>query len=405
MLHVTVRPGREKKIRACYPWVKKNDILSFSRKPKKGELCVVRDFKGRFLAKGYINPESYITIRLLSFDKNEEINEEFFVRRISQALKYREKVVPGIYRENTAFRLIHSEADYIPGFICDVYDNHAVVQFCTYGITLLKDMIINALIKVLKPKSIYEKSTPTAMEIEGLEPKEEQIYGETPETVFIKENGIKIITQIKGGQKTGYFLDQRENKLLHAKEFVDEGDRFLDAFCHVGGFGLHALIIGKAKEAVFVDSSELALDLAKENAKLNNVYEKCTFIKGDCFEILRNMQKDGEVFDSIVIDPPAFAKKKAYVEGAKRGYKELFLRGLKMLPKGGKISVYSCSHHVSPWILEEILLSAAQDARTPLRILYTTYQAKDHPFVLQIPESRYLKGIFARRFEWDVVQG
>ena len=399
MLQVSIKKGREKRIRGFHPWVYKSDILSFSRKPKPGELCVVRDHKGGFLAKGYINPDSYIAVRILTFKKDEEIDYQFFTRRISEALAYRREVVP----ENcTAFRLIHSEADYLPGLIADYYDGYLVIQVTTLGMELLKEKVVRALVEVVKPKGIYEKSTVPARELEGLPQVERSLYGEVPEKVIILENGIKFTVQIVGGQKTGYFLDQRENKLLFAREFVKEGDRVLDAFCHLGGFGIHAAVIGKAKKVVALDSSQLALELAKENAQLNGVADKFDFLKGDAFKLMKKMAQEGEKFDSIVIDPPAFAKSRTVLEQAKRGYKELFLRGLKMLKPGGSIVVCSCSHHVTPPVLEEVLLSAAYDVRVPLRVLYTTYQAKDHPFVLQIPESRYLKCIFARRFPWEV---
>jgi len=399
MLQVSVKKGKEKRIKGFHPWVYKNDILKFSRKPKRGELCVVRDYRGGFLAKGYINPDSYIAIRILTFKKDEEIDLDFFKKRISEAFSYRKKVVP---EDSTAFRLIHSEADYLPGLIVDYYAGYLVVQITTLGMEVLKDKVIKALVDVVKPKGIYEKSTVQVRELEGLPLVEQTLYGEVPERVIIKENGISFNVQIVGGQKTGYFLDQRENKLLFAKEFVKEGDRVLDAFCHLGGFGIHAAVIGGAKEVVAVDSSQLALDLAKENAELNGVADRFQFVKGDAFKVLKKMQLDGEKFDAIVIDPPAFAKSKTVVEQAKKGYKELFLRGLRMLKPGGSIVVCSCSHHITPPILEEILLSAAYDTRTPLRVLYTTYQAKDHPFVLQIPESRYLKCIFAKSFPWEV---
>ncbi len=397
MLHVTVKKGKERKIKAFHPWILKTEILSFSRTPKKGELCLVRDSKGNFLAKGYINPDSYIAVRLLSYKKDEEIDEEFFKRRIRKAFEYRKQVVP----ENTnAFRIVHSEADYLPGLIVDKYDRYLVVQFTTYGMENLKELIVKALVEVLSPEGIYEKSTVPSRQLEGLELKEELLYGSVPEKVLIKENGITFAVKIVKGQKTGYFLDQRENKLLFATEFVKEGDRVLDAFCHAGGFGIHSAVIGKAGEVVAVDSSSSALELARENAKLNGVEDKFKFVKGDAFDVLREFQKNGEKFDAVVIDPPAFAKSKKVVEQAKRGYKELFLRGLKMLNPGGRIVVCSCSHHITPAILEEILLDSARDARTPLRILYTTYQSKDHPFVLQIPESRYLKCIFAQKIDW-----
>jgi 23S rRNA (cytosine1962-C5)-methyltransferase len=399
MLQVSIKRGKEKRIKGFHPWVYKNDILSFSRKPKPGELCVVRDYKGAFLAKGYINPDSYIAIRLLTFKKEEEINYQFFVKRVQEALAYRREVVP---ENSTGFRLIHSEADYLPGLIVDHYNGYLVVQVTTLGMEILKEQVIKALVEVVKPKGIYEKSTVQARELEGLPLVERPLYGEVPERVIILENGIKFAVQIVGGQKTGYFLDQRENKLLFAKEFVREGDRVLDAFCHLGGFGIHAAVIGGAKEVVAVDSSQLALDLAKENAEMNGVADRFKFVKGDAFKVLKEMSLNGEKFDSIVIDPPAFAKSKKVLEQAKKGYKELFLRGLKMLKPGGSIVVCSCSHHVTPPILEEILLSAAYDTRTPLKVLYTTYQAKDHPFVLQIPESRYLKCIFAKSFPWEI---
>ncbi|SNR61368.1 23S rRNA (cytosine1962-C5)-methyltransferase [Desulfurobacterium atlanticum] len=398
---MSIKPGRERRVKAFHPWIYKKEILSFSRKPKPGELCIIRDYKGAFLAKGYINPESYIAIRILTFRKEEEIDLNFFVKRIEEAFNYRKKLLQST-SATTGFRLIHSEADYLPGLIADYYNGYIVAQFTTLGMEILKPLIVKALVEVVKPAGIYEKSTVPTRELEGLPLVEQTLYGDIPEKVEILENGIKIVVQIIGGQKTGYFLDQRENKLLFAKEFVDEGDKVLDAFCHLGGFGLHAAVIGKAEKVVAVDSSELALSLAEENARINGVLDKFEFIKGDCFKVLKNMQQAGEKFDSIVIDPPAFAKSKTVVEQAKKGYKELFLRGLKMLKPGGKIVVCSCSHHITPPILEEILLSAALDTRTPLRVLYTTYQAKDHPFVLQIPESRYLKCIFARRFEWEV---
>ncbi|MEO2082802.1 MAG: class I SAM-dependent rRNA methyltransferase [Desulfurobacteriaceae bacterium] len=399
MLQVSIKRGREKRIRGFHPWVYKNDILSFSRKPKPGELCVVRDYRGAFLAKGYINPDSYIAVRILTFKKDEKLDYDFFRRRIEEAYEYRKSVVPP---DTTGFRLIHSEADFLPGLIVDYYSGYLVVQVTTLGMEILKEKVVRALVDVVKPKGIYEKSTVQTRELEGLPLVEQPLYGDVPERVVITENGIRFTVQIVGGQKTGYFLDQRENKLLFAREFVREGDRVLDAFCHLGGFGIHAAVLGKAGEIVAVDSSQLALDLARENAELNGVADRFRFVKGDAFKVLKEMQLSGEKFDSIVIDPPAFAKSKTVVEQAKRGYKELFLRGLKMLKPGGSIVVCSCSHHITPPILEEILLSAAYDTRTPLRVLYTTYQAKDHPFVLQIPESRYLKCIFARRFQWEV---
>ncbi len=398
MLQVSVKRGRERRIKGFHPWVYKGDILSYSRKPKPGELCIVRDYRGMFLAKGYINPDSYIAIRILTFRKDEVIDGEFFVKRVKEAISYRKKVVSN----SEAYRLIHSEADYLPGFIADRYGDFIVIQVTTLGMELLKEKVINALVSVVSPKGIYEKSTVPARELEGLLPFEGVVYGEVPDRVIIEENGIKFNVQIVGGQKTGLFLDQRENKLLFSKEFVRKGDRVLDVFCHLGGFGIYAAKIGGASEVVMVDSSELAIKLAAENGKLNGVSDRLTLIKGDAFKVMKELQQKGEFFDAIVIDPPAFAKSRKYLEQAKKGYKELFLRGLKMLKPGGNIVVCSCSHHVTPPILEEILQSAAFDTRVPLRVLYTTYQSKDHPFVLQIPESRYLKCIFATRFPWEV---
>ncbi len=391
MLQVSLKCGREKRVKCFHPWIYRNDVISTSRNAVPGEICTVRNCNGKFLAKGYINPKSRIIIRILTYNREDKINEGFLKNRIERAIRYRQKVV----RDSTAYRLIHSEADLLPGLIVDRYNDYLVLQINTLGMEKLKSSIIKILVKLIKPKGIYEKSTTSARKLEGLESCERTLFGNVPETVSEVENGIRFIVPIKGGQKTGSFLDQRENKLLFAREFVGENSRILDAFCHIGGFGIYGTCVGKAQEAVLVDSSQSALELARENARINDVGDKVKIIKGDAFKVLKSMQVSGETFDSIVIDPPAFAKRKKDVDQAKKGYKELFLRGLKMLRHGGNIVVCSCSYHITLPILEGILLSAANDARVPLRILYTTYQAKDHPAVLQIPETRYLKCIFA----------
>ncbi len=387
MLQIRVKPGIEDRIRGFFPWVYRAEIASLSRKPKKGETVVVRDFAGKFLGYGYINPEVTIAVRILSFDKNEKITPELIRRRIKMAYDYRKR----LYINSNAFRLIHSEGDLLPGLIVDVYGQYAVIEFTTYGMSLFRETVVDALIEVLSPKGIYEKANQTAVKVEGIEVKEGTLWGEVPEIVEIWEHDLRYLINIPQGQKTGFFLDQRNARKL-VRSLVEPGDKCLDVFCHTGGFALSMKKMG-AKEVRAVDISPLALEVGKENEKVNGL-SGIEWICANAFDYLRDLDNKGEKFDVIIIDPPSFAKNRHAVPSALRGYKELCLRGLRLTKPGGYMAIFSCSFHITADHLLSVMRDASYDVRRQVRVIHTTFQDKDHPWVLQMPNTLYLKGLW-----------
>ncbi|SHK16411.1 class I SAM-dependent rRNA methyltransferase [Thermocrinis minervae] len=387
MIHVRVAQGVEDKLRSGFPWVYKQEIISYSKKPQKGELVVVRDYAGKFIGYGYINPDSTITVRILSFDKERKISERLVRERIQKAYEYRKK----LSINSNAYRLIHSEGDFLPGLVVDVYDRYLVVEFTTYGMHTLRDWVINALIDILKPEGIYEKVSDSAKYIEGIPAEEGTIYGYVPEEVIIWEHDLKFIVNIPRGQKTGFFLDQRYARKM-IRSLVKPGDRCLDVFCHTGGFALSMKKAG-AGEVIGVDLSEGAIETAKRNAEINSL-EGIQWVVDNAFDFLKRMHQEGQKFDIVVIDPPSFAKNKAAVPNAMRGYKELALRGLHITKPGGYLAVYSCSFHITRDHLLKALLDAAKDAKKIVRVVGESIQDLDHPWILQMPNTLYLKGVY-----------
>ena len=387
MLQIRVKPGVEKKLKSHFPWVYKREIASYSRTPKKGETVVVRDFNGKFLGYGYINPDVNIAVRILSFDKNEKPSEELIKRRIKEAYEYRKSLnIP-----SNAYRLVHSEADFLPGLIVDVYDRWVAVEFTTYGMELYRDTVIETLIELLNPEGIYEKVNEFSKKVEGLTGEERVLYGNVPEEVVIREYDLKFYVNIPQGQKTGMFLDQR-NARYFLRTLIKGGERVLDVFCHSGGFAISAKKAGAA-EVIGVDISDLALELAKKNEKLNGL-EGIKWVEANAFDFLKEQHKKGEKYDVVIIDPPSFAKNKAAVPNALRGYKELLVRGLHITKPGGILAIFSCSFHITEQHLLEVLEDAAYDTKKVLRVRAKTYQDLDHPWILQIPNTLYLKGIW-----------
>ncbi len=387
MLQIRVKPGIEDKIRGFFPWIYRPEIASYSRKPKKGELVVIRDFGGKFLGYGYINPEVSIAVRVLSFNKEEPITTELIKERIRQAYDYRKR----LYINSNAYRLVHSEGDLLPGLIVDVYGEYAVVEFTTYGMSLFKETVIEALIEVLRPKGIYEKVNLTAMKVEGVKAKEGTLYGEVPRETIIWEHDLKFLINIPEGQKTGFFLDQRSARKF-VRTLVEPGDRCLDVFCHTGGFALNMKKMG-AGEVFAVDLSGLALEVGKRNEELNGI-QGIKWIEANAFDFLRELDKREERFDVVVIDPPSFAKNRHAVPNALRGYKELCVRGLRVTREGGYMAIFSCSFHITEVHLLEVLTQASYDVRRQVRVIAKTFQDKDHPWILQMPNTLYLKGIW-----------
>lgn len=387
MLQIRVKPGVEDRIRGFFPWVYRAEIASYSRRPKKGELVVVRDFGGKFLGYGYINPEVSIAVRLLSFDKEEKITPELIERRIREAYNYRKK----LYINSNAFRLVHSEGDLLPGLIVDVYGEYVVLEFTTFGMNLFREKVVEALIKILNPKGIYEKISQTARDIEGITAQEGTLFGEIPKETIIWEHDLKYLIDVYRGQKTGFFLDQR-NARKFVRSLVEPGDSCLDVFSHTGGFALNMKKMG-AGRVIAVDMSSLAIEVGKRNESINGL-SGIEWVEANAFDFLKSLDSKGERFDVVIIDPPSFAKNRHSVENALRGYKELCIRGLRLTKKGGYMAVFSCSFHITENHLLEVLTKASYDVKKQVRVVAKTFQDKDHPWILQMPNTLYLKGVW-----------
>jgi len=387
MIEVRVKPGVEEKIKGFFSWVYNAEILEIKGRPKPGDFVKVLDSKKKFLGYGYINPNTKITVRLLSFEEREEITKELIKRRILSALEYRKE----LNINSNAYRLVHSEGDFLPGLIVDVYDQYVVMEITTYGMFRMKDWVLESLVEILKPKGVYQKVSDYAMSIEGFEEEEGILYGTVPERTKIWEGDLEFYVDIIKGQKTGFYLDQRRARKM-IRDLVKPGDVCLDAFCHTGGFALSMIKKG-AKSVIAVDMSERALLLGKENAKLNGL-DGIQWVEDNAFHFLRKLYKEGYKFDVIVIDPPSFARTKAHVENALRGYKDLCVMGLKLAKAGGYFAIYSCSFHITREHLLEVILEASRDVKKPLRIVGESFQDLDHPWILQMPNTLYLKGIY-----------
>ncbi len=382
MAKVILKKGEEERILMGHPWVFSNEVKIVEGAVEPGDIVDVYDFRNHFIGRGYINPMSKILVRLLTRE-HEEINKEFFRKRILQAWDYRKKLV-----DTSSCRVIFGEADFLPALIVDKFGDYLSIQTLSLGIEKYRDIIIELLEEIIQPKGIYERNDVQIREKEGLEQRKGFIKGPFDTTVEIMENEVKMLVDIENGQKTGYFLDQRENRAA-LKPFVKDA-RVLDTFTHTGGFALHAAYYG-AKEVTAVDISEHAIEYVKKNAAVNGLQDKIKGVVGNVFDVLKEYQVTGEKFDVVILDPPAFCKTKSAVEGAYRGYKDINLRGMKILKPGGFLVTCSCSHYMYPGLFMEMIADAARDAKRMVRQVEFRTQAKDHPVLYGSDESMYLK--------------
>lgn len=382
MTKIILKKGEEQRIQLGHPWIFNNEVKSIEGSFQPADIVDVFDFRERFLGRGYINPESKILVRLLTREQ-EEINRDFFRKRIIQAWEYRKKLV-----DTSSCRVIFGEADFLPALIVDKFSDYLSIQTLSLGIEKYKDIIVELLDEILEPKGIYERNDVQIREKEGLKQQKGFIKGPFDTTVEIMENEVKMLVDIENGQKTGYFLDQRENRAA-LKPFVKDA-RVLDTFTHTGGFALHAAYYG-AREVTAVDISGHAIEYVKRNAELNGLQHKIKGVVGNVFDVLKEYQTANEQFDVVILDPPAFCKTKAAVEGAYRGYKDINLRGMKILKPGGFLVTCSCSHYMYPGLFMEMIQDAARDARRMVRQVEFRTQAKDHPVLYGSDESMYLK--------------
>ncbi|MCL6590688.1 MAG: class I SAM-dependent rRNA methyltransferase [Firmicutes bacterium] len=383
MNQVVLKAGKDKRIKAGHLWVYQGEIGIIGIGVKSGQLVEVLDNRGRFLGAGYYNQASQIAVRLLTTQR-EPIDENFFRRRLKQAIDYRLRVKPGL----SSYRLVFGEGDLLPGLIVDKFEDYLVVQFLTMGMEMNRDLIIHLLNELIAPKGIIERSDLASRNLEDLPERSGCISGECPPSIVIKDNGLNFRIDLLEGQKTGYFLDQSANRAALAA--YSQGRRVLDCFCHVGSFAIHAAAYG-ASSVLGIDISEDAINMAVENTAINGLEERCRFKVANVFDFLRDQVGKKEEYDLIILDPPAFTKSKQTMDGAIRGYKEINLRALKMLGPGGILVTCSCSYHMNPELFWEIIHSAATDNKKRLRLLERRTQGLDHPVLMGVTETEYLK--------------
>lgn len=374
--------GKEKRTEYGHPWIYRSDIQNVEGSYNPGDIVDIYSSKNRFLGRGYINMKSQIAIRILTYE-HEEIDYGFLYNRIKDAWEYRKKVA-----DPMSCRVIFAESDFLPALVVDKFNDVLVLQTTSLGIERYKPQIIDILNDIIKPRGIYERNDIPVRGLEGLEQIKGFLSAEFDTRVEMTENGIKFMVDVENGQKTGFFLDQKENRAA-LKPFVKDA-KVLDCFSHTGSFALHAAYYG-AKEVLGIDISEHAVEYATENAKLNNLTGTCRFEAANTFDKLRDYYDNGEKFDTIILDPPAFTKSKSAVEGAIRGYKEINLRAMKIINSGGFLVTCSCSHHVDPELFMDIVYNAAIDSRRKVKLVEYRSQAKDHPVLLASEETEYLK--------------
>lgn len=372
---------RSSRILSGHLWIFSNEIVGTPKRFEPGEIVEVSDRAGHILGTGYINPHSLIAIRLLS-DETERIDKDFLRKRIRKALDYRKRLYP----DSDSFRIVYSEGDLLPGLIVDKYSDVIVLQILTAGMERLKDIIVDILDELFHPVSIILRNDSPFRRLEGLALEKGIIKGEVT-GVVIKEAELSFYVDTLSGQKTGFFLDQRENRIAFSK-LINKG-KGLDLFCYSGAWAIHMAACDA--DVVGVDESEYAIEISIKNAELNKLSNKCRFLKADVFDFIEGEIKNGNRYDFIVLDPPAFVKSREKIREAAKAYRKINANAMRLLNEGGLIATSSCSHHISREAFLEILRSAAKDAGRRFRLIEMRSQAKDHPVLLSMPETEYLK--------------
>ena len=385
---VTLKKGEGRALKAGGPWIYDNEIESIMGSFENGDIVLVHDFDGYPMGKGFINMNSKIRIRMMTRRTDVEIDREFLKTRVKDAWEYRKKTV-----DTSSCRIIFGEADFLPGLVVDKFSQVLVVQSLALGIDRMKETIVEVLKEVLAEdgiqiQGVYERSDAKVRAQEGME-RVKGFIGEPFDTlVEIEENGVKYQVDVKDGQKTGFFLDQKYNRLAIQK--LCKGARVLDCFTHTGSFALNAGIAGAA-EVTGVDASELAVHQAEENAKLNGLEDRVKFICEDVFELLPELEKKGEKYDVVLLDPPAFTKSRNSIKNAVRGYREINLRAMKLVKDRGFLATCSCSHFMDYELFTQTIGQAARNAHKRLRQVEFRTQAADHPISWGAGDSYYLK--------------
>ncbi|MBX5436189.1 MAG: class I SAM-dependent rRNA methyltransferase [Alicyclobacillaceae bacterium] len=401
MGRLVLKRDRRKRLESGHPWVFQSEVDRIEGDLQPGDLADIVNHQGVFLARGFVNPVSQIVARVLTYDPAETVDASWFRRRVRQAWQYRQRFLT----VSDSCRAVYGEADFLPGLIVDKYGPYLVVQVLALGMERRRAEILEALVDVFQPQGVLMRGDVPVRRLEGL-PLENQVwYGDVPREVEIEENGLRFVVDLWEGQKTGYFFDQRENRLsirplmtgwgaVHGRRPEDgrfwDGADVLDCFCHTGAFAVHAAAYG-ARQVTAVDISEAAVDMARRNALLNGVAERIRFAVANAFDYLREADERGLRFDVVILDPPAFAKSRQALPGARRGYKEINLRAMRILTEGGYLVTASCSYHMRPELFAETVLDAAFDAHKILRQIRFAGAAADHPEIAGVPQGHYLK--------------
>jgi 23S rRNA (cytosine1962-C5)-methyltransferase len=387
---VILRPGESERLVAGHPWVYSGSVDRLSSPVQNGDAVQVKDHRQRLLGVGFYNSKSKINVRLLDPERV-EIDEAFFEQRIRGALALRQKHLP----KATSFRVVNAESDFLSGLIVDKYEDVLVIQTSSLGMDQRKPMILAALKKIFAPLAVVERNEMASRKFEGLPDANGLLEGKLDGAVPIRLNGLEFTIDILGGHKTGYYLDQQVNYELVAQ--MAKGAQVLDCFTFLGGFALHAARAGAA-HVHGVDQSAEAVAAATQNATRNGLADTCSFAAANVFDWLKEQTKTSPHekliprFDLIILDPPSFTRNRAAIPDALRGYKEIHLRALKLLKRGGTLATFCCSHHIDAMTFQKVILEAAFDARRLLRRVATYSQSPDHPILPSIPETEYLKG-------------
>lgn len=385
---VTLKKGEGRMLKSGGAWIFDNEIDSVMGEFDDGDIVLVHDFDGYPMGRGFINRNSKIRVRMLTRNIDQEIDEEFFHMRLRDAWEYRKKTV-----DTSSCRIVFGEADFLPGMVIDKFSDVLVFQALALGIDRYKEMLMNLLREILledgiRIRGVYERSDAKEREKEGLK-KVKGFLGEEFDTnVEIVENGVRYIVDVKDGQKTGFFLDQKYNRLAIQK--LCKNAKVLDCFTHTGSFALNAGIAG-AESVLGVDASDLAVNQARENAELNGLSNRVKFISRDVFELLPELEKQGEKYDVVILDPPAFTKSRSSIKNAVKGYREINLRGMKLVKDGGFLATCSCSHFMDYELFTKTIAQAAKNVHVRLRQVEFRTQSPDHPILWAADESYYLK--------------
>ncbi len=383
MIRVYLKRKIANRIANGHPWIFNNEVEIVEGEVIGGETVEVFSYDKKFVGKGYINPKSQILVRLLTRQKNEEINENFFLSRIRECWEYRQRIG---YSENC--RLVFGEADSMPQLIIDKFSDYFVLQTLTLGMDKWKPSIVKALNQIFQPKGIYERNDVPVRELEGLPPVKGFLSESFDTKIVITENGLNFYVDVENGQKTGYFLDQQDNR--RSIQHIVKGAEVLGAFTYTGTFEIHAAHYG-AKSVLGLDISENAVVQATKNAALNGVENRCKFLTANAFDVLKQWSKEEKKYDVVMLDPPAFTKSRETIQKAITGYKEINLRGMKLIRPGGFLVTSSCTNLVSPELFLQIIELAAKDARRKIRRVTFQTQSADHPIIPGLENTHYLK--------------